>query len=194
MPLDGSTKTEFIATQPQSRQSHDYHSSCLRTICLGTIPYPRRVQVAELEQRIGVRFPDDYRRFLLGFNGGYFKEPEITPVGEGCPLDTLEILFGIGASHWEAELCTTATMGSFDDNSPPKIVPIGRTGMGGLIILDDAPGEGRGSIFLKKAFGDFYFLVEELEAFFALLRRTDLGLNRSSAHAQGYAGRVRLAI
>ena len=133
-------------------------------------PTPDEAQVAELEQRIGVRFPDDYRRFLLGFNGGYFKEPEITPVGEGCPLDTLEILFGIGASHWEAELCTTATMGSFDDNSPPKIVPIGRTGMGGLIILDTAPGEGRGSIFLKKAFGDFYFLVEELEAFFALLR------------------------
>ena len=124
----------------------------------------------KLEQRIGVVFPDDYRRFLLEFNGGYFKEPEITPVGEGCPLDTLAMLFGIGASHWEAELCTPALMSLFDDNTPPKIVPIGSTGMGGLIILDTAPGDGRGEIYLKKAFGDFYFLAEELEAFCNLLR------------------------
>jgi len=62
-------------------------------------PLPSEAQVAELEQRIGVRLPDEYRSFILEFNGGYFKCPEITPVGEGCPLETLEILFGIGASH-----------------------------------------------------------------------------------------------
>jgi len=61
-------------------------------------------------------------------------------------------------------------MALFDDNIPPKIVPIGSTGMGGLIILDTAPGDGNGAIFLKKAFGDFYYLTEDLEAFFALLR------------------------
>lgn len=44
----------------------------------------------------------------------------------------------------------------FDDNDPPKILPIGDTAMGGLIILDTAPGEGRGTIYLKQAFGDFY--------------------------------------
>ncbi len=133
-------------------------------------PLTSEAQLVELEQRIGVTFPDDYRQFLLELNGGYFKEPEITPVGEGCPQDTLEILFGIGASHWEAELATPSYMVLFDDNYPPKIVPIGRTGMGGLIILDTAPGEGRGEIFLKKAFGNFYYLTEDLEAFFALLR------------------------
>jgi len=62
-------------------------------------PLPSEAQLAELERRIGVIFPDDYRQFLLGFNGGYFKCPEITPVGEGCPLETLQILCGIGASH-----------------------------------------------------------------------------------------------
>ena len=35
--------------------------------------------------QLGVRLPDDYRGFVLKFNGGYFNKPEITPVGEGCP-------------------------------------------------------------------------------------------------------------
>jgi hypothetical protein len=42
--------------------------------------------------------------------------------------------------------------------------------VGGLIILDTAPGEERGSIFLKQAFGDFYYLTDGIERFFALLR------------------------
>jgi SMI1 / KNR4 family (SUKH-1) len=137
---------------------------------LKRFPLPDAAQLAELEKRIGVKFPEDYRRFVLEFNGGYFKCPEITPVGEGCPLETLEILFGIGASHEEAELGRPSRTALFDDNDPPKILPIGRTGMAGLIILDTAPGEGQGAIFLKKAFGDFYYLVDGIEAFLALLR------------------------
>jgi hypothetical protein len=70
-------------------------------------------------------------------------------VGEGCPQDSLAILFGIGASHEEAELGRELHLSLFDDNAPPKIVPIGRTGMAGLIVLDTAPGEGQGAIFLK---------------------------------------------
>ncbi len=61
-------------------------------------PLASEAELAELERRVGVKFPEDYRRFVLDFNGGYFKCPEITPVGEGCPLETLEFLFGIGAS------------------------------------------------------------------------------------------------
>ena len=134
-------------------------------------PLPSEWQVADLERRIGDRLPDDYRKFILEFNGGYFKCPEITPIGEGCPLETVEILFGIGASHPEAELARPIDPTLFDDNDPPKIIPIGRTGMAGLVILDTAPGDGRGAIFLKKAFGDFYYLLDGIEAFFALLRK-----------------------
>jgi hypothetical protein len=133
-------------------------------------PLPSEGQLAELERRIGVRFAEDYRELILKFNGGYFIEPEITPVGDGCPQDTLEILFGIGASHSEAELARPLDLTLFDDNDPLKIIPIGRTGMGGLIILDTAPGDGNGAIFLKQAFGDFYYLVDGIEAFMALLR------------------------
>jgi hypothetical protein len=133
-------------------------------------PLPSEAQLADLERQVGVRLPEDYRRFVLEFNGGYFKCPEITPVGEGCPLETLEILFGIGASHEEADLGRPSRTALFDDNDPPKIIPIGCTGMGGLIILDTAPGDGQGAIFLKKAFGDFHYLVDGIEAFFGLLR------------------------
>ncbi len=133
-------------------------------------PWPNDAQLAELERGIGVRFSTDYRQFVLEFNSGYFNEPEITPVGEGCPQDALQILFGIGASHEEAELGRPSRTALFDDNDPPKIIPIGCTGMAGLIILDTAPGDGQGAIFLKKAFGDFYYLTDGIEAFLALLR------------------------
>ncbi len=33
-----------------------------------------------------------------------------------------------------------------------------------------APGDGRGTIYLKQAFGDFYYLADGIEEFFSLLR------------------------
>ncbi len=132
-------------------------------------PLPSESQLDELEQRIGVTFADDYRRFLLEFNGGYFSEPEIAPVGEGCPPSLLTCLYGIGASHSSAELARPSDLGLFDGNDPPKIVPIGDTPMGSLIVLLTEP-EGRGAIFLKQAYGDFYYLTDGIEEFFELLR------------------------
>jgi hypothetical protein len=37
-------------------------------------------------------------------------------------------------------------------------------------MLDTAAGEEQGSIFLKQAFGDFYYLTDSIEGFFTLLR------------------------
>lgn len=124
----------------------------------------------ELEKRLRLVLPDEYREFLVAYNGGYFTEPEIEPVGIDCPQDSLTFLSGIGATHVEAELGGRRTLGLFDDNDPPKILPIGDTAMGGLIILNIGPGVASGSIYLKKAFGDFYFLAQGIEEFFSLLR------------------------
>ncbi len=132
-------------------------------------PLPTEEQVHALERSIGVTFPDDYRRFVLEFNGGYFSKPDITPVGEDCPQEALAFLYGIGASHREAELGRPSRTALFDDNDPPKIVPIGDAEMGGLIILVTEP-EGRGQIFLKQAYGDFHYLAEGIEEFFELLQ------------------------
>jgi hypothetical protein len=126
-------------------------------------PLPTEEQLADLERGIEIVFPDDYRQFILHFNGGYFCEPEITPVGDGCPQDALTFLSGIGASRDFAELREFSAINLFDDNNPPKIVPIGYTTMGGLIILNTAPGEGRGEIYYKQAFGVFSRLPKALK-------------------------------
>ena len=138
--------------------------------CTERFPLPSAAQLEELEQRIGVRFPEDYRRYILALNGGCFSDAEITPMGEGCPLAHLDIMYGIGAPYPVAELGAIESIALFDDNDPPQIVPIGRTALGHLIILDTAPGDGQGAVFLKQAFGEFYYLVDGIEAFFALLR------------------------
>jgi hypothetical protein len=82
-------------------------------------------------------------------------------------------MYGIGASHPSAELGNPVGIGLFDDNDPPIIVPIGSTPLGGLIILDTAPGDEKGSICLKQAWGDFYYLADNIEDLFALLRASD---------------------
>ena len=131
-------------------------------------PLPSDASVAELEQRIGVTFPDDYRQFLLEFNGGFFTEPVIVPSTPDCPEDALTSMFGLGASHPSSELARERDLALFTENDPPQIIPIGSTIMGGLIILIVRP-DGRGQIFLKKAFGDFYLLAHGIEEFFELL-------------------------
>ncbi len=133
-------------------------------------PLPSEAQVRALERRIKVDFPEDYRGYLLEFNGGFFIEPEIAPIGAGCPEDALSYLNGLNATHPGAELGSIEDMNLFDDNDPPKIVPIGGTVTGGLIILDTAPGEGRGDIYLKEAYGGYHWLADGIEGFFALLR------------------------
>jgi hypothetical protein len=133
------------------------------------------MQLSELEQRIGVTLPDAYRRFILRFNGGYFNDPNIAPESNGRPPAILAFLSGIGASHPEAELGRRADIALFDGNEPPKVLPIGATPMGDLIILDTAPGDGRGEIYLKQAFGDFCYLADDIESFFGLLREPTPG-------------------
>jgi hypothetical protein len=145
-----------------------------RRFCTERFPLPSEAQLAELEQRIGVVFPDDYRHYILEFNGGYFSEPEIEQMTGEPPQDGLRCLFGIRASHETAELGRPLHLSLFDDNDPPKFVPVGSTGMGGLIILITEE-EGRGEILYKEAFGAFYGLAEGIEEFFELLKTPPWG-------------------
>ncbi len=140
-----------------------------RRFCQERFPLPTEEQVAELERRIGCTLPADYRQFILNYNGGYFREPEIEPTVDACPVDLLTYLHGIGAAHPEAELATKYQMSIFEENDPPEIVPIGETPMGSLILLI-VHEDGYGEICFKEAFGDFYFLADGIEEFFSLLR------------------------
>jgi hypothetical protein len=138
--------------------------------CKERFPLPLEKQVADLERRIGISLPADYRQFLLKYNGGFFTEPEIVPQVEECPLDRLTYMNGIGATHPDAELASKEDLALFDDNDPPQILPIGYTIMGNLIILITHK-YNNGSIILKKSFSDdMFFLANGIEEFFGLLR------------------------
>jgi hypothetical protein len=131
-------------------------------------PLPSERDVMDLEQRLGISLPEDYRDFLLRYNGGYFTEPVIEPPDLGTLRDRLTHLKGIGASHPTAELGRPRDLALFDDNDPLEILPIGYTIMGGLIFLV-AHADGFGEIGLKAAFGRSYPLATGIEEFFALL-------------------------
>lgn len=141
------------------------------SFCEERFPLPTEKQVSDLEQRIGVTLPNDYREFLLEFNGGVFSEPDILPPSDDCPSDCLTFMHGIGSTLEDvAELASNLDLALFDDNDPVQILPIGSTMMGNLILLGTHPDD-RGCIYLKKAFSDSSFLLAEgIEEFFELLR------------------------
>jgi len=140
-----------------------------RKYCTERFALPTEKQVSDLEEKIGVFFPDDYRQFLLTYNGGVFNEPDIIPPDKECPVDGLEFMNGIGAIHPVIELGREIDLDIFDDNDPPQVVPIGDTIMGNLILLITHY-EGNGCIVMKKAFDRSFFLAEGIEEFFGLLQ------------------------
>src|SRR5262249_30399636 len=141
-----------------------------RAFCEERFPLPSEEQVADLEQRLGVLLPLDYRQYLLEYNGGFFTEPDIVSPVKDCPLDRLRHMYRIGATHPTAELASEADLALFDDNDPLEVLPIGYTLMGNLILLITHP-EDRGCIVMKKAFSDeSFYLAGGIEEFFTLLR------------------------
>jgi hypothetical protein len=136
--------------------------------CTERFPLPTEKDVRDLETRISVSFPADYRLFLLQYNGGFFNEPQITPPIPECPVDRLTFLSGIRATHRSAELGRPGDLAIFDDNDPPQVVPIGYTIMGNLILLVTHP-EGYGRILLR-TFDESFWLADGIEDFFELLR------------------------
>jgi SMI1-KNR4 cell-wall len=141
-----------------------------KAFCQERFPSPTETRVGEIEKRMGVRFPEDYRVFLLSFNGGYFTEPDIVPPSDDCPEDCLTVLYGIGTSDPSAEVATESSLSTFTDNDPPQVIPIGYTLMGNMLLLTNREGD-RGSILLKKAWSqDCFFLADGIESFFGLLR------------------------
>jgi hypothetical protein len=141
-----------------------------QSFCSDRFALPTDAQVAELEARVGVRFPEDYRQFLLKYNGGFFNEPAIAPPTPDCPKDRLTFVNGIGALRPIAELCSPSDLALFDDNDPLQILPMAYTLMGNLIILMTSPDD-NGCILMKMAYSDrYHMLAEGIEDFFALLR------------------------
>lgn len=138
------------------------------------LPLPTEQQVAELESRLGVELPEDYRQYLLEFNGGVFEEPEILSPDKNCPRRGLEVMFGVESKLDGTRLGEPWQIALFDDNDPLIALPIGDTAFGDLIILATGP-ENRGVIYFKQASGGWFELAEGIEEFFANLREPDWG-------------------
>lgn len=133
-------------------------------------------EIAALEKRVGARFSDDYRDYLLRYNGGFFDEAAIAPEDDRFPNDSLEAMFGIGASHTVAELGDEYCLRLWDGNDPPILFPIGRTTLGFFILLITESADDYGCIYLR-TFGspilntenESFFLAEDIDEFFSLL-------------------------
>lgn len=112
------------------------------------------VDLAALEARIGVRLPDDYRRFLLEHNGGEptprcFRFADRTgPHTDGA----VRAFAGIGSGDsydWDRLYRTFAAAGRV----PPDVVPIAKDSFGNLVCIV-VRGAHRGTV---------YFWDHELE-------------------------------
>jgi hypothetical protein len=140
--------------------------------CEEQFPLPSEEKVADLERRFGISFPPEYRRFLLEYNGGFFKTPLVQPPSEDCPNSYLDVMYGIGASHKSAEL-DEHQIALFDDNFPAQIVPIGYSATGHLYYILPHPDD-NGLIGLKPpSESKFFFLADSIDEFFALLKAND---------------------
>lgn len=134
-------------------------------------PLPAEADVAALGARINVRFPPDYRKFLLRYNGGWFGDHSLA-LPDDVPGDCIDCLYGVAADHKTAELGRPSDMSLFDDNDPPEIVIIGRTVTNQLVVLGVHP-ETYGRIYFKtyrsrvsKTDQSWFHLDDSIDEFF----------------------------
>jgi len=106
-------------------------------------------EVTELEERLQIQFPADYASFLAESNGGEFRGLKmLTP---WRPEDELECLYGVGTGVEGGEtLGSEEDLELLDDNWPILFLPIGRSLLHDLLLMDFSV-ESRGSIWIKKA-------------------------------------------
>jgi hypothetical protein len=135
----------------------DVYDKCLET----PNPLPSIDQVATLESTLGVSLPPEYRQFLLERNGGTFNRGKfrrlIITFGESGKGDCVDSLYGIGARKASGDLCKEAVL--FDDDRPYRLVPIGYTALGVLLlIVTEALGKDKaGQIWIQFPYDEEYW-------------------------------------
>ncbi|GIK67151.1 MAG: SMI1/KNR4 family protein [Chloroflexota bacterium] len=102
--------------------------------------------IQAVEQQLNIKFPDDYRRFLLAHNGGR-PEPEIFLIPDHPIPNQSSILnwfYSIDPSDYYYNILKMVKV--FADRMPPEFIPIGCDPGGNQICLVVA-GEDKGMIF-----------------------------------------------
>lgn len=88
-----------------------------RRYCSKRFPKPTERQLAALEVRLRAKLPDDYREFLLEFNGGYFDEPLVTPNEHDMPPVNVRRLYGVATFDAYAELASDSDLEFSNDKA-----------------------------------------------------------------------------
>lgn len=115
-----------------------------------------------------VALPDDYRSFLLEYNGGRFRNPKINAPYPNLRVENLDLLKGVNTSERWAEFGLPADLVLFEDNDPPQVLPIGSTQSGNLILII-THADDHGVIMLRTVNQESYWLSDGIEQFFELL-------------------------
>lgn len=152
----------------------EIHKLC----CSDPFPLPTAEQVQALQNRWDISFPENYRAYLVRYNGGFFdgpiiRLPEPITVQWRDGLVThhelaLDTLYGLCATHRSAELGSESSVNTFDDNDPVQLLPIGYTASGCMLLMDFYPGL-EGNILVKFPSEKAYKIAEDFDQFLSLL-------------------------
>jgi hypothetical protein len=103
-------------------------------------------EITEFEQGRGVRLPQDYKEFLLSFNGGYVdRRNDYFKVGSWNAF-AVEELFGITKSP-ETSI-STRRFTNFSDHVRAKLLQIG-SASGEMIFMDLRESAAHGKIYIR---------------------------------------------
>lgn len=128
--------------------------------CNTRFKLPTEEQVKSIEERFKSQIPEQYRNFILNYNGGYFKNAKFKAKGKE---NFLHLLFGVTPEDKSSDLVRGVYL--FDDNDPVSLLPIGVTDIGDLLFIMIGDVED-GEIGLKIAFSDEYFqLAPDFKSF-----------------------------
>lgn len=102
--------------------------------------------IQAVEQQLNVRFPDDYRRFLLAHNGGR-PEPDVFDIFDddlAFQSSMVNWFYCIDPTDYNYDILKNAEV--FKGRMPPEFIPIGEDPGGNQICLV-VSGDDRGMIF-----------------------------------------------
>jgi hypothetical protein len=136
--------TPFLFPEHFSVMGFQMMKVCIRDSFDPLIPS----DLAEFESEVGAKLPDDYRAFLLKFNGGYFEDKVRYPYLEPCPygeFGIIECFHGLNTGYDYADIRDDIKVLE-DWNVPRNLLPIGDDIFGDPICLS-ITGVNRGRVF-----------------------------------------------
>jgi hypothetical protein len=121
--------------------------------------------VIHFEQRIGARLPEEYRQFLIRYNGGWFEKRHVlffNHFAEKNQFADLNVLHGISSENNKL-MGTGMVLVSRSNRQPPQVIVIGNNSGTGLFCLA-VRGENYGKIYFWDDQIIYGYIEEEEDA------------------------------